>query len=237
MGQARYSDASDPKEKAITAWFVACIGFVGAGALMWLLRWPLVLDMNDPQFNPMVFILALALGVGVWHTGLALRWQQRLRRFGATEMQIEGQVPAPLGKPLVGRLVFGQAIHAKGDFRVTLICYDVHETPDLNTSSTSSRRNESFPVWSQEQLVPVQADGLSVPFRFDLPNSVGLKPASPIRRHGKPYAEFKLFITIPGFRKAITPGSAPVGRYWTLKVAAKTDGPDFQADFTVPMQE
>lgn len=238
MSGLRYSSTSDPRDTAITCWVMAAFGAVASCGLGWVLGWPLILDLNDPDFNPVIILLGLALGITLWNAGKAWRWQRRSARFGAVRMELDGPVPASLGRALSGRLVLFRPITAPGGVRLVLTCHDVHETPDLNDQGASNRRNESFPVWSQDRQLPAPGPtDLSLPFRFDLPASVGPKPVPAMSRTKNPYVTFNLFVTLPGFRRAITPGTPPVARLWKLVATADTDGPPFKAEFIVPMRD
>ncbi|THD82770.1 hypothetical protein E7811_11440 [Aliigemmobacter aestuarii] len=233
MRRDSYTDASDPKAEMINR-IVMAVGFAGAsGWVAWMLGWPLILDINDPDFNPMVGLLGLALGVSLWNGFQAILWYLRLRRFGATRMQLDGPVPAPLGRPLVGRLVFDRPIRPKGAFRVVLTCHDVHESGD---DTDAKGRDQAFPVWTQERLIPPEAiHGNGIAFRFDLPASVGPKPVGRISSRRNPYFSGGVFITLPGFRRAYTHGRAPVGRFWRLVATAETEGAPYRAEFIVPI--
>jgi hypothetical protein len=236
MTHQGYADRADPRDQEITRWVMVALFAAGSAGLGWLLGWPLVVDMDDPEFNPLVILLGLGLLGGGWNLWQALRWRARSRRFGATRMDLDGPVPVPMGRVVAGRLRVDRPVGATGDYSLVLTCYDLHETSD--TSKGGGRRTEAFPVWSKELVLTAGTDATKgLPFRFDLPASVGPKVRDPMDRPaGSPYVRGSLFITLPGFRRAITRGTAPVGRYWRLRVRAPVrGGGDYQAELVVPV--
>lgn len=229
----------EPKEKALTAWIMAALFGAAAIWVGWLLGWPWILDFDHPDFNPMIILAGILLGICLWNVAKALRWSRRARAFGASLVDIEGRTPVPLGGPFAGRVRTGQAIRATGDFRLVLTCLDVHETRNSSSSSSASPyRNEAFPVWTAEQTLPATTDSArGLPFRFDLPGSVGDRPVAPLQPKKNPYFSGSISINIPGMRRIFTRNKPPVARYWTLTVTAPTEGPGYRAEFTVPLAE
>lgn len=238
MVKTTQGEQFEPKEKALTASIMAAIFGAAAIWVGWMLGWPWIFDFNHPDFNPILLLEGILLGVCLWNVLQALRWARRAKAFGATEIEIEGRTPIPLGGVLSGRIRTARPIPAKGDFRLVLTCLDIHETRNTNSSSTSPYRNEAYPVWTAEQRLPATTDSArGLPFRFDLPASVGAKPVAPIRPMGNAYFSGSISINIPGLRRIFTRNKPPVARYWTLEITAKTDGPDYQTEFTVPLAE
>ncbi|MFN3890956.1 MAG: hypothetical protein ACK4MV_11205 [Beijerinckiaceae bacterium] len=232
-----YSDVSNPNEAAITNWCMAAIMAAGTGFVAWHMSWPVVLDINDPDFNPIVVVLLAPLGATVWHTVKAVRWTARGRRFGAAIMEIDGPVPAPLGRRLSGRVRIERSPAPTGDYRIRLRCFDIHE---MRRSSDAGMPygNEEFPVWSEEITLPASNDAAKgLPFAFQLPASAGPKIINYADRSERRYFEFKFAITIPGLRKIYTKNSPPIGRRWELDVSAPTKGADYRAAFCVPVLE
>lgn len=229
----------EPKQKALTAWIMAALAGAAAVWVGWMLGWPWVVDIDDPDFNPMIILEGLLLAVCLWHVAKALLWTRRAKAFGASEIEIDGRAPIPLGGCFTGRVRTRQPVRARGDFRLVLTCFDVHESRTRSSASGSvAHRNEAFPVWKAEQSLPATTDSLrGLAFRFDLPASVGARPVAPLAPKANPYFSGSISISIPGLRRIFTRNKPPVARYWTLEVTAPTEGPSYRAEFTVPLAE
>ncbi len=231
-----YSDISNPNEAAITNGIMAFL--IGAAAIFvaWHLNWPPVFDIDDPDFNPLVILVLMLSGATVWFAFKAARWAARGRRFGVSTMEIDGPVPAPLGRRLSGRILLKRPPSTTGDYRITLRCFDIHEMRQMSSDAKKPYRNEEFPVWSDEITIPASTDATKgLPFAFQLPPSVGAKLADYSAPRERRYFEFKFAITIPVLRRIYTHNSPPLGRRWQLDVSAPVSGADFHAAFIVPV--
>jgi hypothetical protein len=239
MVKTTQGEEFEPKEKALTAWIMAALFGAGAVWVGWLLGWPWIIDLDHPDFNPMILVLGLLVLAVLWYVVQALRWTVRARAFGASQIDIDGPTPVPLGGPFTGRVRTSQPIAARGDFRLVLTCLDVHERRHMSSPANGSpHRREAFPVWTAELRLPGATDSArGLAFRFDLPASVGDRPVPPIRPTGNAFFRGSVSINIPGLRRIVTRNKPPVARYWTLVVAAPTDGTDYQAEFIVPLAE
>ena len=239
MAGTSQGEDSEPAERAMTAWIMAAL--LGAAAVWvgWLLGWPWIFDIDDPGFNPMILVLGLLVLSVLWYLVQALRWTGRARAFGASQIEIDGPTPVPLGGPFSGRVRTSRPIAARGDFRLVLTCLDVHERRNMSSPSNSSpHQREDFPVWTAELHLPATTDSArGLAFRFDLPTSVGDRPVPPIRPMGNAFFRGSVSINIPGLRRIFTRNKPPVARYWTLVVTAPTEGIDYRAEFVVPLAE
>lgn len=231
------ADRSAPGERAVQHGVMALAAAGGAGWLGWMLGWPWVIDINAPDFNPLVVVQAGLLGTVLWQGVQGARWWVRWRAFGAADLVIDGPNPVPLGTKLRGRVVLARPVVPTGDWRLKLSCLDIHESEDTRDSATRPYRRESFPVWSTEVTVPAATDTTrGVPVRIALPVGVGPKPVPPLDRSRRnPYFRFSAQINIPGFRRIVTRNDPPVDRMWRLEVRAETTGPAFRAEFAVPI--
>lgn len=239
MSNSSQGEQFEPKEKALTAWIMA--GLFGAASLWigWMLGWPLVFDIDDRDFNPVIIVLGLLVSVCLWNVVQALRWGRRGRVYGASQIDFDQRAPVPLGGTFSGRVRSSRQVQAAGEFRLVLTCLDLHERRNTgSTSSTSPHTSEAYPVWTAEQTLPATTDSVKgLPFRFDLPASVGPKPQPAIRSVGSAYFRGSISINIPGLRRIFTRNSPPVARYWTLVVTAPMSGPDYKAEFRVPLAD
>lgn len=234
---ASYSDRSDPGDQAVMNWVVAGMATAAAVWVGWMLGWPWIFDMNDPEFNPMILLVGLLVAVAGWHVFKALRWRARSRAFGAADLEISGRTPVSLGSQLSGVLRLGRPVAPSGDWALKLTCFDIHETRDTRESATSPYREDAYPVWSKTITLPpdtMTARGL--PFRFQLPDSVGPKPVRALERKN-PYFSFTASVNIPGFKRVVSRNAPPVARRWSLLVTAPTSGPEFRVEFPVPIED
>ncbi len=234
---ASYSDRSDPGDQAVMNWVVAGLSTAGAIWVGWMLGWPWIFDMDHPDFNPVILLEGLLIGVSAWHTVKALRWRARSRAFGAIDLEINGLTPVPLGSQLSGVLRLGRPVQPADDWTLKLTCFDIHETRDTRDTSTSPYRQDAYPVWSATITLPADTDtGRGLPFHFQLPASVGPKPVKPLERTNA-YFRFTASVNIPGLKRVVSHNAPPVARSWSLLVTAPTSGPEFRAEFQMPVGE
>jgi hypothetical protein len=234
---ARYSDRSDPGDQAVMNWVVAGLAIAGAVWIGWMLGWPWILDMNDPDFNPVILFEGVLIAVAAWHIVKALRWRARSQAFGAADLEINGTTPVQLGSALSGVLRLSKPVAPTGDWTLKLTCFDIHETFDTRDTSTSPYRQDAYTVWTATISLPVDTDTSDgLPFRFQLPDSVGPKPVRPLERKN-PYFSFTASVNIPGFKRVINRNAPPLARSWTLLITAPTSGPEFRSEFPVPVGE
>lgn len=217
-----------PKGKAIGAGIIAALAAAAAFGVGIAMGWPWVWDINDPEFNPMLFFEAALTGVTVWHLVKAARWALRHRAFGTVRLDLDG--PLQLGKALSGRVCAERPVAATGPFRITLTCHDIHE---FDGDDAAGRERIPFPVWTTETSLPAETDARQgLRFRFVLPASVGPDPVpSGIVPGG--LRRSRVTVHVPGHRRVVAQNHPPVDRVWTLTVTAPTQGPDFQAELPV----
>ncbi|MDP2355254.1 MAG: hypothetical protein Q8M31_04240 [Beijerinckiaceae bacterium] len=218
-------------------WVIAGLSAAAAVWVGWMLDWPWIFDMHDPEFNPMIMFEGLLIGVAAWHIVKALRWRARSRAFGVTNIKISGRTPAPLGGELSGVLHLGRPVAPTADWTLKLTCLDIHETHDTRDAPPSPYRRDAYPVWSTTITLPAGIDtARGLPFRFQLPDSVGPKPVQPMERKSAHF-RFTASLNIPGFRRIVTHNAPPVARSWRLLVTAPTSGPNFRVEFVVPVED
>lgn len=215
--------------KATRAGLIA-LGCLAGAAGLWIWGRPWVLDINDPAFNPMLFLIAVLIAVGPWHGVLAALSALCHRAFGTVTPEIDGPGHLRSGSPLSGRLRSARPVAAPGRFRLMLTCHDVHMFED----NEDGPRLRSFPVWSHEIELPAHSDAQQgLVFRFDVPRRVGPDPVPDGRRRAKAVGRVAEPAP-PGARQTILTKVPPVDRVWTLTVTAPVRGPDFRAELHVP---
>jgi hypothetical protein len=215
----------------------AVVAVMAAGGALWLGHWgwPWALDINDPEFNPLIGFLALLIGLSGWHGLKALRYWQRHRAFGTLGLILDPPGDLRPGQPLTGILRSEGPVAATGPFRLVLTCHDVHEFESSSDPGRWYRR--AFPVWSDTRSLPAESDAQrGLRFQFTPPAHVGPDPVPSgiYRQNGLRGARFSLHI--PGLQRVFARNHPPVDRTWTLTVTAPTRGPGFRAEVTVPQR-
>lgn len=221
-----------PRIEALAAAGIAIAALGGAGWLGWMIGWPETFDTNDPDFiNPFSIMIVGLLGIAGWFAVKATRHELRHRAFGATVLEIDPPGDLRLGRAFSGRLRVQKPVAANGPFRLVLTCFDVHEFEDNGRFKTTN-----FPVWTAERTVPPETDATrGLPFRFELPASVGPEPVPSGILPGSG-SRHRMTVHVPGMRQVVASNIPPVARFWTLVVTAPTKGPDFRAEVVVPTE-
>ena len=222
-----------PRMEALAAAGIAVLALGGAGWLGWTIGWPGSFDFDDPELvNPISIMILGLLGIAVWFAVKSVRHVLRHLAFGAAVLEIDPPGSLRLGRPFIGRLKVQKPVAASGPFRLVLTCVDVHQFEDDGRFKTSN-----FPVWTAEQTLSSNTDAMmGLPFKFDLPASVGPDPVPSGILPGAG-SRHRTTVHIPGLRKVVSGNIPPVGRYWTLVVTAPTPGPDFRAEIVIPLEE
>lgn len=233
---AQYSDTSVPLEQAVTHGSVAALAAVGAAWIGWQMGWPWVFDIDDPDFNPMLIALGLLAGTALVFSVRAVLWAVRAARFGATDIELDGRIPVPLGGPLNGRLRFSRPLAPCGDWTLELTCLDIHETHDIRATATGPYQRDAYPVWRERITLPGGEEAVEhLSFHFDLPQSVGPAPVAPLKRKNA-YFRFTASVNIPGLRRVFSHNAPPVARTWSLSVRAPMAETEYRADFPIPVE-
>lgn len=194
-------------------------------------------DLNSPEFNPLVALPLILIGLICWNLGKAGWHFWHLKRFGAAFMELA--VPAPLrhGSKCRGRVRTERRLNATCDYQITVRCvegYRFHEYGEV-------RHVEYVTAWEETRTVDfLMADSsVGLPFEFELPMRGPLRPfieRAPIGN--RTYFRGVAVIRIPFLKKkVITHNVKPDVRHWELEVAAPTAQGGFRAKFQVPTHE
>jgi hypothetical protein len=225
-------------QQVAAAWLKAGIVGVAAVAMAVFLPMKWVLDMNSPDFNPMV-LMVLALGVfALVSAGQALWVSRRHRRFGSSELKLEGDGVGRMGRMLKGWVKTARPLTGAEVARVTLSYVESHAFRNLDASDAGMTHSHAFVVWDRAMEVPlagVDCAGAGIPFQFAMPESVGKKPQQ--RAPENPYFKFKGVLKIPGMKaRGWAHGVEPEAREWRLEVRAETAEGVFKTAFRVPVE-
>lgn len=228
-------DRDRPGARAVLAFLYAA---AAAGFALWIgseVPPPWVLDPSHPDFTLPAVLAIGAAGLALWFAGSGVLWALRARRFGAAELVLDTPRPPRLGQTVAGRIRFARPFRTAGSFRIRLVCKDIHEFADENPRHL--HRRVPFPVWSAEVAVPPGADARQgLPFRFELPASVGPAPVpSGILADGARHRS-RFSVHIPGLRRVAARNLPPVDRRWTLEVRAPSALFPLRAELALEVQ-
>lgn len=196
-----------------------------------------ILDINDPEFNPLNFLVLGLAAYGMVTVGQALWLGAKRKRFGKSVMQLSGDGVARMGGEVKGVVRTAKPLNGTDKAKVTLSCFDTHQFKEMDVGST--REYRAFVVW--EETVEVSLTGLDtvekgIPFSFQMPVKVGEEPKK--REPGTAYFKGKFALMIPGLKPRIwTHGEQPVARVWRLEVKAVTAEGAYRVVFDVPVEQ
>ena len=224
-------------QQVVGLWIKAAL-MLGTAMFIWLkmgMSW--IVDMNDPEFNPLIVVVLGLGGFGLVTLGQALWLGGKRKRFGKAEMQISGDGVARLGQVMAGTVRTAKPMVGSTMAKVTLRCVDTHHFRDFDVQG--SKDHHAFVVWEAQADVPLaEVDTVEqgIPFRFEMPEKVGEEPKK--REPGSAYFKGKFALMIPGMKPRIwTHGEQPVVRVWRLEVRAETTEGAFRSVFDVPVEQ
>lgn len=119
----------------------ASSGYFFAGAMVliavlipWYFELPLNFNVNDREFNPLVFVPVVFAVIGLYALLKAMRDTLRVRKFGATTLEAG---PAKPGGRFEGRLRSSRDLAPSGDYVVKLRCIRTYRVggPAVNTTA------------------------------------------------------------------------------------------------------
>ena len=198
-------------------------------------------DWNSPDFNPLVALPLLLVGLIGWHLVKAGLLWRHLQRFGASFMELSVRAPLAQGSPCRGKVRTEKALPATGDFQITLRCLEGYGFRQLGEGNSNRERLEFVTAWEETHTVPVPGADSSagLPFDFPLPVRGPLQPFIEAPRPGhRPYFQSKTLIRIPFLKKKVIAHNVkPDARQWWLEVSAPTAMGTFRAKFQVPVLE
>jgi hypothetical protein len=196
-----------------------------------------IVDINDPEFNPLTYMVLGLVVFGGVTVGQAMWLGAKRKRFGKSVMQLSGDGVARLGQEVKGVVRTAKVLRGAATMKVSLRCEDTHQFRDMDVGTKDDYR--AFVVWEETIEVPlvgVDTVAQGVPFRFQMPEAVGEEA----RRKAPPNPYFKgaFALMIPGLKRRIwTHGVAPMARTWKLQLQAETTEGRFQVVFDVPVEQ
>lgn len=217
-------------------WIKAAIGlgvavFIGYKAGM---NW--IVDINDPEFNPLTLVVLGLTVIGMVWAAQALWLGAKRKRFGKSVMQLSGDGVARPGREMSGVVRTAKPLAGAVTARVRLSCVDTHRFREMEVGERDDYH--AFVVWeetSEVGLAGVDTVGKGIAFRFQMPEKVGEE-----KRQEPPSKYFKgsFALMIPGMKKRIwTRGVQPAARNWQLEVKAETAEGGYRVVFQVPVEQ
>ncbi len=198
----------------------ASSGYFFAGAMVliavlipWYFELPLNFNVNDREFNPLVFVPVVFAVIGLYALLKAIRDTLRVRKFGATTLEAG---PAKPGGRFEGRLRSGRDLAPSGDYVVKLRCIRTYRVggPAVNTIAGDKSTYKEELRYEEKLVVPrgsVQSS-VGIPFAFAIPADALPSNGPPVyeRQHGNVR--------------------------WILTVTAPMPGVDYYAVFAIDMR-
>ena len=135
-----------------------------AGWVIYAIGSPLVFNLNDPEFNPLI-VLALILGViGVVYLVRGVRRRSVVTRFGTTVFDQEGS-NVYVGETLRGRVITARPLTAPEGFQLGVRCIEGKG----ETMDETKRRTRTAILWEASHTVHTANSQAGIPVEFTIP--------------------------------------------------------------------
>lgn len=145
---------------------MAVVMFAVGGGMLYALGQPIVLDVNDRDFNPLiVFVGLMALG-GVFYLVRGLRRRAVVGRFGTTVFEQDG-FETYIGETLRGRVKTSLPLSAPDGFHLRVRCIERKG----ETFDEKRRRTRDEIIWEATQTVRTGDSRGGIPVEFLIPPS------------------------------------------------------------------
>lgn len=135
-----------------------------AGWVVYELGTPLVFDLNDPEFNPLIVLAAMLGTIGVYYLVRGLRRRGVIARFGATVFDQEGS-NVYVGETLRGRVITSRSLSAPDGFHLRVRCIEGKG----ETMDEKRRRTRDAILWEAARTVHTADSRAGIPVEFTIP--------------------------------------------------------------------
>lgn len=143
---------------------LAVIMLIAAAAVLYAMRQPLVFDVTDRDFNPLIVFVAL-MGLGAVYFGVrAVRRRTVVSRFGETVFEQQG-FETYLGETLRGRVITSRSLSAPDGFQLRVRCI---ERKGQSFDETRRRTRDDI-IWESTQTVRTGDSRGGIPVEFLIP--------------------------------------------------------------------
>jgi len=151
-----------------TSWISAVLALLVAGGVLMWLGFPLVVDPNDPAFNPAILVPILLVIVGLVQAVKAFRGGRTARRFGPSAFEMVGGQVGSDGL-LSGRVFTARDLAPAAGFRLRLRCIESVRIAD-SAGSSQGRDEDRITFEAESVLVDIASSARDgVPVQFQLP--------------------------------------------------------------------
>lgn len=139
----------------------------GAGAgVVTMLGTPLVFELSDPDFNPLIVLAGLLAVLGAYYLVRGLLRRRVVGRFGATVFEQQGH-EVYVGETLRGRILTSRPLSAPEGFLLRLRCI---ERKGESFDETRRRARDAI-LWETSHTVRTADSSAGIPVEFLIPQS------------------------------------------------------------------
>lgn len=140
-----------------------------AGAAAWVvyaLGTPLVFDLYNPEFNPLIVLALIFGGISAYYLVRGVRRRQVRARFGTTVFDQEGS-NVYVGETLRGRVVTSRPLSAPDGFELRVRCIEGKG----QTMDEKNRRLQAAILWEASHTAHTANSHGGIPVEFPIPVS------------------------------------------------------------------
>lgn len=214
-------------------WVMGGLLLAAALGAAWKFEVKWVIDLDDPEFNPFILVVAGFGLSGGWFLILAMRDLLRRRRYAGSHVEIDGSTLKP-GTKLCGRLFVHGELHPVGGCRIRLQKVEIHEMRSSDAGSIT--RSVEQVAWEAETMAAATTDMKDgIPFEFHLPERS--EAASTVLQGHGISVQSVTSIHIPGIKRVWAHNAAPEAIRWVLRAHAPLRGVDYEACFVLPVED
>lgn len=145
---------------------LAVVMLIAAAAVLYAMGRPLVFDVNDPEFNPLIVFVALMGAGAVYYAVRAVRRRSVVGRFGETVFEQEG-FETYIGETLRGRVITSRSLAAPEGFLLRLRCIERKG----ESFDEKHRRTRDAIIWESSHTVRTGDSRGGIPVEFLIPPS------------------------------------------------------------------
>lgn len=143
---------------------LAIVLVVAAGLVLYAIGRPYVLDLNSPDFNPLIVLPAVLVSIAAFYAVRGGRRKAARNRFGETYLELQGD-DVMVGETLRGRVFTSRPLKADDGFRITLRCI---ERKGESFDETRRRTRDAI-LWESTQTVRTGDSSAGVPVEIPVP--------------------------------------------------------------------
>lgn len=143
---------------------LAVVLLVAAGVVLYAIGRPFVLDMNSPDFNPLIVFSAVLVALAAFYAVRGVRRKAARNRFGETYFELQGD-DVLVGETLRGRVFTSRPLKADDGFRITLRCIERKG----ESFDETRRRTQDAILWETTQTVRSGDSSAGVPVEIPVP--------------------------------------------------------------------